>query len=138
VHTPITTRDSGLLVLLLKKPLDGFGGFLQSGAHHTTTGGIVAKTKRISIGFQPSTYAALERLAVATGQSISGIVSGFMDEGVPEFEQIIKAVQMAKKRPVAALDLLQESLAKAQHLASQGQLDLVETRKRHNKRRAKK
>jgi len=98
----------------------------------------MAKAKRISIGFQPATMVALQRLADASGQSISGIVSSFMDDAAPALEQLITAMEKAKTKPLEALDMLQEQLAQAQHLASQGQLDLVETRKRHNKRRAKK
>ncbi len=69
---------------------------------------------------------------------MSGIVSSFMDEVVPSFEQIIQALALAKTKPIAALDMMQEQLAKAQHAASQGNLELVEERKRHNKRRPKK
>lgn len=98
----------------------------------------MAKTKRTSVGFQPATYAALEDLADASGQSIASLVSGFMDESAPSFAAIAQAIRAAKTKPIAALDLLQEHLAQAQHMASQGQLELVESRKRHNKRRAKK
>ena len=97
----------------------------------------MAKTKRTSVGFQPATYAALEDLADASGQSIASLVSGFMDEAAPSFVSIAKAIRAAKTKPIAALDLLQENLAHAQHMAAQGQLELVESRKRHNKRRAK-
>jgi hypothetical protein len=97
----------------------------------------LAKSKRTSVGFQPATYAALEELADASGQSIASLVSGFMDEAAPSFSSVAQAIRFAKIRPLAALDLLQENLAQAQHLAAQGQLDLVESRKRHNKRRAK-
>lgn len=97
----------------------------------------MAKAHRVSIGFQPATFAALEALADASGQSISGLVSGFMDEAAPSFFTITQALKEAKMKPIKALDLMQENLAQAQHLASQGQLQLVESRKRHNKRRAK-
>jgi len=69
---------------------------------------------------------------------MSGIVSAFMDDAVEGIEEIVRAVMLAKTKPIEALDLMQEQLAKAQHIASQGQLDLVESRKRHNKRRGKK
>lgn len=98
----------------------------------------MAKAKRTTIGFQPATYAALEDLADASGSSIAGLVSGFMDEAAPSFASITQALRAAKTKPIKALDLLQENLAQAQHKASQGQLELVEERKRHNKRRAKK
>lgn len=98
----------------------------------------MAKTARTSIGFQPATYAALEDLADASGQSIASLVSGFMDEAAPSFASIAAALRAAKSKPIFALDLLQENLAQAQHMAAQGQLQLVESRKRHNKRRAKK
>lgn len=97
----------------------------------------MAKAKRVPIGFQPSTLAALERLSKVSGQSISGIVSSFMDDAAPALEQIIQALEAAKTKPIAAIDLMQEQLAIAQHAAAQGQLELVESRKRHNKRRAK-
>lgn len=98
----------------------------------------MAKAKRVAVSFQPATHAALERLAEVSGQSMSGIVSAFMDDAVEGIEEIVRAVMLAKTKPIEALDLMQEQLAKAQHIASQGQLDLVESRKRHNKRRAKK
>lgn len=98
----------------------------------------MAKTARTSIGFQPATYAALEDLADASGQSIASLVSGFMDEAAPSFASIAAALRAAKSKPIYALDLLQENLAQAQANAAQGQLALVEDRKRHNKRRAKK
>lgn len=97
----------------------------------------MAKAHRVSIGFQPTTFAALEDLAEAAGSSISGLVSGFMDEAAPSFGTIAQALRASKTKPIKALDLLQENLAEAQHRASQGQLQLVESRKRHNKRRAK-
>lgn len=97
----------------------------------------MAKAKRVPIGFQPATLAALEGLAEASGQSISGLVSGFMDEAAPSFHSITLALKAAKTKPIAALDLMQENLAQAQLMASQGQLHLVESRKRHNKRREK-
>jgi predicted DNA-binding ribbon-helix-helix protein len=98
----------------------------------------MSKTARTSIGFQPATYAALEDLADASGQSIASLVSSFMDEAAPSFASIAAALRLAKAKPIAALDLLQENLANAQANAAQGQLQLVESRKRHNKRRAKK
>lgn len=98
----------------------------------------MAKSKRTSVGFQPSTYAALDDLADASGQSIASVVSGFIDEAVPSFSAIAQAIRAAKTKPLEALDLMQEHLAQAQHLAAQGQLELVESRKRHNRRRAKK
>lgn len=98
----------------------------------------MAKSARTSIGFQPATYAALEDLADASGQSIASLVSGFMDEAAPSFASIAQAMRVAKAKPIAALDLLQENLAQAQANAAQGQLALVEDRKRHNRRRAKK
>jgi len=101
-------------------------------------GVIVAKSKRTSVGFQPSTYAALEELADASGQSIASVVSSFIDEAAPSFSAIADAIRMAKSKPVQALDLMQEHLAQVQLQASQGQLELVESRKRHNKRRVKK
>lgn len=98
----------------------------------------MAKSKRISIGFQPATYAALEDLADASSQSIAGLVSGFIDEAAPSFASVAAALRLAKMKPILALDLLQENLAQAQAQAAQGQLQLVESRKRYNKRRAKK
>lgn len=98
----------------------------------------MAKAKRVPIAFQDSTLQMLHRLSDVTGQSISGIVSNFIDEAAPALEQVIQAVQLAKSKPIAALDLMQEQLAKAQHVASQGQLQLVATRKKHNMRREKK
>lgn len=97
----------------------------------------MAKARRIPIGFQPTTLAALEELSAVTGQSISGLVSGFMDEAVPSFHSIAQALKKAKLEPVAAFDMLAEQLAISTHQASQIGLDLVETRKRHNKRRVK-
>jgi hypothetical protein len=98
----------------------------------------MAKAKRIAVSFQPATHAALERLAEASGQSMAGIVSSFMDDAAPALEQITQALEVAKSKPIQALDFMQEQLAQAQLAASQGQLELVESRKRHNKRRAKK
>lgn len=97
----------------------------------------MAKAKRVPVGFQPETHRILEEMAEVSGQSIGSIVSEFMDEAAPALKHVVEALRLAKSKPVAALDLMQEHLAKAQHVASQGQLDLVETRKRHNKRRAK-
>lgn len=97
----------------------------------------MAKSTRVAVGLQPATHKLLEEMAEVSGQSISGIIAGFMDEAAPSLKHIIDALRLAKSKPIAALDLMQEHLAKAQHVASQGQLDLVETRKRHNKRRAK-
>lgn len=98
----------------------------------------MAKARRISIGFQPETLKALEALSEATGQSISGIVSEFMDEAAPTFTDIVKAFALAKTKPVQAFDLMAERLAIATEAASQGSLELAEIRKRHNKRSAKK
>lgn len=98
----------------------------------------MAKAHRVSIGFQPATFAALEEMASASGQSISGLVAGFMDEAVPSLHSITLALKAAKTKPIQALDMMQENLAHAQANAAQGQLHLIETRKRHNKRRAKK
>jgi hypothetical protein len=98
----------------------------------------MAKAKRIPISFQPATHAALERLASAAGVSISGLVSGFMDEAAPSFDGIVEALNVAKSKPIQALDLLQDELLKTQQKAFQGQLELSEARKQHNKRRPKK
>lgn len=98
----------------------------------------MAKAKRVPIAFQDSTLALLHRFADVSGQSISGIVSSLIDEAAPAIEPVIEALEKAKTKPIAALDLISEGLARAQHNASQQQLDLIEVRKRHNKRRAKK
>lgn len=98
----------------------------------------MAKAKRVPVGFQPSTLAALERLSEVSGQSISGIVSSFMDDAAPALEEIIRALEVAKTKPLKAIDLMQDQLARATVAAGQGQLELVDARKRHNRRRAKK
>mgnify|MGYP003394896860 CR=1 FL=1 len=98
----------------------------------------MSKAKRIPVSFQPATHAALERLAAAVGVSISGLVSSFMDDAVSSFDGIVAALDVAKSKPVQALDLLQDELLKTQHKALQGQLELSEARKKHNKRRPKK
>lgn len=98
----------------------------------------MAKSIRVSVGFQSSTHKAIEDLAAATGQSFASIVSEFMDEAAPSFGDIAKAIQLAKKKPVQALDIMAERLAVATQQAAQIGLDLVESRKRHNKRRVPK
>lgn len=131
-------RVSGLFALSKKQLLTLPGLPIKVVLIESKQGGVMAKTKRISIGFQPETFAALEDLADASGQSIAGLVSAFMDEAASSFASISQAMRAAKTKPIRALDLLQENLASAQHRASQGQLDLIESRKRHNRRRPKK
>lgn len=94
--------------------------------------------RRVQVTLSQQTYQALKELSDATGDSMSGIVAHFMDEAAQAFPSIIAAFQTAKSRPIEAMDLMAEQLAKAQAAASQGQLDLVEMRRRQYKRRAKK
>jgi len=94
--------------------------------------------KRVQVLLNPSTFEAVRALSEATGDSMSSIIAHFMDDAAQAFPAIIAAFEAAKSRPVEALDLMAEQLAKAQAAASQGQLDLVEMRRRQYKRRAKK
>lgn len=94
--------------------------------------------RRVQVTLSPHTYQALKELSDATGDSMSSIVAHFVDEAAQAFPAIIAAFDSAKSRPMEALDLMAEQLAKAQAAASQGQLDLVEMRRRQYKRRAKK
>lgn len=103
----------------------------------------MAKAKRISVGFQPATHAALERLADAVGVSMASLVSGFMDQAAPSFDGIVEAVNLAKSKPTEALDMIQDQLVRAQHGVSKVQIELSDARaehkhNKHNKRRAKK
>lgn len=100
----------------------------------------MAKAKRISVGFQPATHAALERLADAVGVSMASLVSGFMDEAAPSFDGIVQAVNLAKSKPTQALTMIQDQLVRAQHGVSKVQVELADARAQHqhNKRRAKK
>ena len=94
--------------------------------------------KRVQVLLNPSTFEAVRALSEATGDSMSSIIAHFMDDAAQAFPAIIAAFEAAKSRPVEALDLMAEQLAKAQAAASQGQLDLVEMRRRQYKRRSKK
>lgn len=99
---------------------------------------MAARNPRLAVVLNPSTYQAIKALSEATGDSMSGIVAHFMDEAAPAFPAIVEAMTAAKSRPAHALDLMAEQLAKAQMVASQGQLDLVEMRRRQYKKKAKK
>lgn len=99
---------------------------------------MAARNPRLAVVLNPSTYQAIKELSEATGDSMSGIVAHFMNEAAPAFPAIIQALTVAKSRSVEAFDLMGEQLAKAQAVAAQGQLELIEMRRRQYKRRAKK
>lgn len=99
---------------------------------------MAARNPRIGVVLNPSTYQAIKELSEATGDSMSSIVAHFMDEAAPAFGDIAKAMTAAKSRPMEALDIMSMQLAKATEAVGQGQLELVELRRRQYKRRAKK
>jgi hypothetical protein len=98
---------------------------------------MAARNPRLAVVLNPSTYQAIKELSEATGDSMSSIVAHFMDEAAPAFGDIAKAMTVAKARPIEALDLMAVQLAKATQAAGQGQLELVEARRRQHKRRSK-
>lgn len=99
---------------------------------------MAAKNPRLAVVLNVSTYQAIKDLSEATGDSMSSIVAHFMDEAAPAFGDIAKAMRAAKSRPMEALDLMAEQLAKATQSVGQGQLELIDARRRQYKRRAKK
>lgn len=75
----------------------------------------MATTKpRITITLEPRVYDIVSRLARANGESMSQIVTGFLDVAVPPMERMVLLMEQANAAPEEARAGLAASLARAE------------------------
>ena len=59
----------------------------------------MTKKPRITITLDPNSYAILQRLSLLGGQSMSAIVTDFLDIGLPSMERLVVVLEQAKNAP---------------------------------------
>lgn len=79
---------------------------------------------RITVTLQPATYAVLQRLAQATGDSMSASVAELIDVSIPVFERVIMALEAAKSIEDNAKTEIKAGLSRAQDKL-EGQLGIM-------------
>lgn len=93
------------------------------------------RPSRLNITFTPEGHAALERLAQTTGIAISQYVAMLVHDSIPVIEATCDALEIAKKSPQQAAEIMTTELARAMHMAAQAKLDLDDSVKDKKLRR---
>ena len=85
---------------------------------------------RITVTLDERAHEVLSRLSVASGDSMSQIVAGFVDLAVPSLERVVVVLERAKSAPKEARDGLAAAIDRAERqllpalVNSQDQVDL--------------
>lgn len=96
----------------------------------------MATTKpRMSITLSPESRAALERLSAVSGIAASQYISGLIHDAIPVIEATAKALEIAKRQPQKAADILNETMVRAVGQIAQQQLELDEAIKQRKLRK---
>lgn len=84
---------------------------------------------RFSISVSPELLAALDSVAEATGAARASIASELLEEAIPTFQKIAKAVAAAKNKQIDAFDILNAAMFDAIAKADQTSLELTKVRR---------
>lgn len=90
-------------------------------------------TYRLSIPIKAETRSALIMLADATNSSIGATAGAYLDELVPQFEQLAKAYKLARTDPAAAARAVSFLADAAMDSLAEEQMDLLEHINRKSK-----
>jgi hypothetical protein len=69
---------------------------------------------RITITLEPQVYEVLRRLSAASGDSMSAIVTNFLDVAVPPMERMVVIMEQAKAIPDEAKESLRGAILRAE------------------------
>jgi len=84
-------------------------------------------TYRLSIPIKAETRTALTMLAQASNSSIGATAGAYLDQLVPQFEQLAKAYTLARTDPAAAARAMSFMADAAMDSLAEEQMDLLET-----------
>ena len=84
----------------------------------------IRRSPRLQVTLTPEGMAMLDRLAAATGQKKSTILSELMEMGMPALEATVKALELVREEPREAQRLMALFGAEAVGQLSQSQLEL--------------
>ncbi|MFB9353043.1 hypothetical protein ACFFUA_37590 [Streptomyces heliomycini] len=85
---------------------------------------------RINIGISYATREALDRLSELTGQSMSSIAGGMIDDALPQLLHLVQCIEQAKEDPAAGSSAMHLALIEAQRAALDAQADFLEQLKK--------
>lgn len=81
---------------------------------------------RVNVGIKPATRDALDRLSELTGQSLSSIAGGMIDDALPQLLHLVKALEQAKADPSLGSSAMHLALIEAQRAALDAQADFLD------------
>ena len=99
---------------------------------------------RITLSLEPHVYEVLRRMSAAGGNSMSSIVTGFLDVAVPALERMVVVMEAAKAAPEQTMQEVSDMVARAEArvlpavaaLADQADLFLAQEAALHRSRQA--
>ena len=81
---------------------------------------------RITITLEPHAYEVVRRLSAAQGQSMSSLVTQFLDVATPQMERMVVLLERAKAAPEKAREDLRQALARAEANVLPVLLDVIQ------------
>ena len=69
---------------------------------------------RITITLEPRVYEVVRRLSAASGDSMSRVVTQFLDVAVPPMERMVVVLEQAKAMPKETADAVRASILRAE------------------------
>jgi len=69
---------------------------------------------RITLTLEPHAHEVLRRLSAAGGESMSAIVTGFLDMALPQLERLVVVMEQAKTMPEETKEAIRGSLVRAE------------------------
>ena len=92
------------------------------------------KAKRVGLSLSPDVDLVLTKLSELTGQPKTGIINEILEDSLPIFQQVIKALEQAKKGQLeTAIQTTAKYIAEASVQLNQVQFDLGTLKGKHGK-----
>jgi len=93
---------------------------------------------RMLLSVDDDLFALLKELSDVSGIPAATFIVQILGDAKPNIQALIDTFKILKKNPVAAIERLEESLARTIHVGAQTQIEMIEERNRLKKTRGRK
>jgi metal-responsive CopG/Arc/MetJ family transcriptional regulator len=96
------------------------------------------KLTRVALSLPDEVIAVLDRMGKITGAGRATLIREWLIEGLPMFQQLADAMEMASQQNIDAFKVMSESLEKASNLTGQLSLEMKKDRRAAMRKRNRK
>lgn len=84
---------------------------------------------RVNLTLPVEVIEVLDRICAVTGHGRATVIRGWMEEGLPQFEQVADALELIQKSPADSLKSMAKSMRETAAQAEQMELDIKTQRR---------